>query len=55
MWTDDGRTTVIIENTHQETLRVTFWKEQQDLCKQIGMEYKNIEIYYYFLSMTGFQ
>ena len=47
MWTDDGRTTVIIENTGQETLRVTFWKEQQDLCKQIGMEflkYRNLAL-----------
>ena len=37
MWTDEGRTTVIIENTHHENLRVTFWKEQQDTCKEIGM------------------
>ena len=38
MWSEEGRTTVIIENQDHEKIRVTFWREQQDLCKDIGMQ-----------------
>ena len=36
MWPDDKKTSLIIENTEQDTVRVSLWKEQQEMCKNVG-------------------
>ena len=36
MWTDDGRTTVILENTDKDTVQITLWKEQQHIGTELG-------------------
>ena len=36
MWADERKTSLIIENTEQQTLRVSLWNKQQEICKNIG-------------------
>ena len=36
MWPDEQKTSLIIENTDQETVRVTLWREQKSLCRTFG-------------------
>ena len=36
MWPDEQKTSLIIENTNQETVCVTLWREQKNLCRTVG-------------------
>ena len=36
MWTYDGRTTVILENTDKESIKITLLKEQQHIGNKLG-------------------
>ena len=36
MWQDEQKTSLIIENTNKETLRVNLWREQKNLCRTVG-------------------
>ena len=36
MWPDEQEICLILENTDQETVHVTLWREQQDICKNVG-------------------
>ena len=36
MWPDEQKTSLIIENTDQETVCVTLWREQKSICGTVG-------------------
>ena len=36
MWPDEQKNCPILDNTDQETVSVTLWREQQDTCKNVG-------------------
>lgn len=36
MWPDEQKTSLIIENTNQETVCVNLWREQKNLCRTVG-------------------
>ena len=39
MWADERKTSLIIENTEQQTVRVSLWNEQQEICKNVGKNF----------------
>ena len=39
MWADERKTSLIIENTEQQTVRVSLWNEQQEMSKNVGKNF----------------